>query len=117
MQSDPSKNPLLERARDALRLSVCRRCYQRWPGRFIDPRSPRACEPTCTIFENLPQLLVAASDSHAGLTADEIAQRYVCITCLASVSSTAEFCGDRITRTCPLSRYAADVLAALDAVQ
>jgi hypothetical protein len=103
-------------ARRALRLKVCQMCYQRWPGRLQNPLAPRACEPTCPIFASLPQLLIASVESPREMAADDVNRHYVCLTCQASASagdSAGDFCIDRFTRTCPLSRYGRDVLEVL----
>ena len=108
---------LLDQARQRLRVEVCPQCYQRWPGQLADPRQPRACEPTCTIFASMPQLLIAALECSPATTAESAVRRYVCMACLASPTSGTDFCSDRMTRTCPLSRYASQVLSLLKEVQ
>jgi hypothetical protein len=108
--------------RRALRLKVCQMCYQRWPGRLQNPLAPRACEPTCTIFANLQQLLIASVECPRETAPDDVIRHYVCPACQASApvagesagASAGDFCIDRLTRTCPLSRYGGDVLAVLE---
>ena len=60
------------------------------------------------------------------MAADDVIQKHVCAECQASPSAGApaagnsaagdsggDFCIDRLTRTCPLSRYGRDVLEVL----
>jgi hypothetical protein len=74
---------------------------------------PRSCEPTCTIFLGLPKLVGATAHGPLDESPDEAMQRVVCPTCHASASA-GEYCTDRMDRTCPLSRYSADVIQILE---
>jgi hypothetical protein len=58
------REPLLdadERARFGLRIAVCTRCSARPAGsEALGAASPRACEPACELFDQLPALLRTA---------------------------------------------------------
>jgi hypothetical protein len=101
----------------AIRARICTQCYQRPLGsEHLDSTKPRTCEPTCTIFLGLPKLIGAVAHGPLDEPADDAMQRLVCPTCHASASA-GDFCVDRLDRTCPLSRYGADVIRVLEDLQ
>jgi hypothetical protein len=104
--------------RRAIRASVCPTCYQRPAGSETDPpHVVRACEPLCPIFLNLPRLAeVAAVCAAAPVSFEQQVKELVCARCTLSPSS-GEYCSDYVARTCPLSRYARDVLQLIEMVQ
>jgi hypothetical protein len=106
-----------ELAHLAIRARICTTCYQRPEGsEKMDSTEPRSCEPTCTIFLGLPRLVGATTHGPLDGSADEAMQRLVCPTCHASASA-GDYCTDRLDRTCPLSRCAAQVLQILEDLQ
>jgi hypothetical protein len=101
-----------------IRARVCTQCYQRPPGSELDPPEvARNCEPTCPIFLNLRQLVdVAAVCGSAPASFEQSVKELICGRCTLAPSS-GEYCIEYMTRTCPLSRYAAEVIRLIDAVQ
>jgi hypothetical protein len=100
-----------------IRVKVCPQCYQR-PAASENwgPLHPRACEGTCTIFQNLPRLVGISSfvqDPKLGAYEDAVLT-HVCGHC--SVPTAGEFCVAHASRTCPLSRYLSDVLDVLNKI-
>ena len=94
----------IELTKAGLRARICTKCYQRPAGsESLDATIPRSCESICTIFVHLPQVVKAVVESAGELAPDEIMQSCVCPACTLSASA-GEFCADRLTRTCPLSR-------------
>jgi hypothetical protein len=101
----------------AIRARICVQCYQRPAGsEKMDSTEPRTCESTCTVFLGLPKLLGATAHGPLAESADEAMQRLICPACHASTSA-GEYCIDRLDRTCPLSRYGADVIRILEDLQ
>src|SRR4051812_32234034 len=50
-----------ERARRAVRMSICKRCPRRPRcSESLGADVPRACEASCSLFHNLPRLLQTA---------------------------------------------------------
>ena len=106
--------PTLEVAQSAIREKVCTRCYQRPAGsEKWDHTVERPCQPTCTIFAGLPNLLIAVRKAAADASPDQIMRAFVCPTCTASPTA-GDFCVEGAARTCPLSRYGGEVLQLLD---
>ena len=106
-----------ELAQLAIRSRICVECYQRPVGsERLGADQPRSCEPTCTIFLGLPKLIGATAHGPIEESADEAMEKHVCPRCHASPSA-GDFCTDRLDRTCPLSRYGADVLRILEDLQ
>lgn len=100
----------LELATMAIREKVCPICTHRPPhSETLPPTVARSCEPTCTIFLNLPQMLRAAGLADPAQSADDVLREYVCPACHASVSA-GDYCAEHVARTCPLSIYSAEVL-------
>jgi hypothetical protein len=106
-----------ELAKLAIRARICTECYQRpADSETLDSTDPRTCEPTCTIFVWLPKLLGATTHGALDESADEAMQRLVCPGCHVCPSA-GEYCIDRLDRTCPLSRYGAEVIRILEDLQ
>src|SRR5437764_12601914 len=102
-----------EVAQMAIRSRVCTKCYQRPEGsEHMGPSEPRKCEPGCTIFIGLPKLVGATTHGPLNESPDEAMQKRICPNCQAS-QSAGDYCIDRLDRTCPLSRYGAEVLQIL----
>ena len=103
----------LELAALAIREKVCPICTHRPPhSETLPPNVARTCEPTCTIFLNLPQMMRAAGIAAPSQSSDEVLREYVCPACHASVSA-GDYCAEHVARTCPLSIYSAEVLDVL----
>ena len=100
----------LELATMAVREKVCPICTHRPPhSETLPPTVARTCEPTCTIFLNLPQMLRAAGLADPSQSPDDVLRQFVCPACHASPSA-GDFCAEHLARTCPLSIYSAEVL-------
>ena len=101
-------------AKAAIRGTICSKCYQRPPGSEThDVLQPRLCEPACTIFVSLPRLLDHVEAETNASSPDEAIRTFICPTCAASPSA-GEYCPNHLFRTCPLSRYSADILRILE---
>lgn len=108
--------PAPELAQRAIRSRICVQCWQRPAGsESLPPTQPRSCEPACPIFENLPSLhrIARAIKDDSIAPYEQAMRRMICEQCEASPDS-GEFCGDRTTRSCPLSRYAGEVVDVLE---
>ena len=106
--------PSISLAEIAIRARICPKCYQRPVGsEELDALQARSCQQNCTIFQNLPKLTAALDVDTSRLDPDHVMLKFVCPTCHASTSA-GEFCADRLARTCPLSRYAGEVLEILE---
>jgi hypothetical protein len=100
----------------AVRATVCSQCYQRPIGsETLSPEEPRACEPTCTIFNNLARLKAIADRDDLPPWENLIKDR-ICQKCEDSPSA-GDYCAEGMTRTCPLSRYGGMVLEVLGKVK
>ena len=103
-----------ELAKLAIRTRICTKCYQRPPGsEQWSAAEVRPCQAACTIFLGLPKLIGATTHGPLDESPDEAMEKHVCPTCHASPSA-GDFCTDRLDRSCPLSRYGADVLQILE---
>ena len=106
---------MLEMTQRAVRSRICTQCYQRpHESEKLDAAIPRACEPQCTIFMNLPRIAAAvfarATDNRSG---DDVMRFLVCSEC-AACPSAGDYCSERLARTCPLSRYNGELLTILE---
>ncbi|HTL28656.1 MAG TPA: hypothetical protein VL282_05540 [Tepidisphaeraceae bacterium] len=105
--------PILELAQLAVREKICPICAHRPHGsETLGPTVARSCEPACTIFLNLAQMLRAAGLADPAASPDEVLRNYVCPACRASLSA-GDYCAEHLARTCPLSCYSAEVLEIL----
>ena len=103
----------------AVRGAVCPACYQRPPGsEKLANDVPRECQPTCPIFLNLPALYriaVHADTSQPG-SLERMIKQTICPGC--SVAPThGEFCAEFQARTCPLSRFSAEVVTLIETLR
>ena len=109
--------PLNDVARRLAREVACVRCYQRPPGsETLGPEAPRTCEAACPLFAHLPTLV--ALSGHVGDRpgdCETTVRLKVCGVCHLRPSS-GEYCAEYENRTCPLSRYADDVVTGLQRI-
>jgi hypothetical protein len=109
--------PIMDVLRRAIRAKVCTTCYQRPPGsEALASDVPRACEGLCPIFVSAPRLVnVAVICARAPVSYEQSLRDLVCARC--TIAPTAgDYCADFQARTCPLSRYAREVLAIIEQV-
>ncbi len=102
----------------SIRMRVCTKCYQRPAGSEREsPDVPRSCEQGCPIFMHLPRLVgIAKGNNESDLDAYEHEMReHICSTCEFSAGA-GELCPENLARTCPLRRYLADVVQAIESV-
>lgn len=104
-------------AQRAIRARVCPACHWKQPadGAWPDTSRGRPCERGCTVFINLPMLMrIAHNVDSPEMGAYEAAiNELVCQSCQSSPTS-GDFCADGATRSCPLSRYAGDIVDVLE---
>jgi len=105
---------LLDVAARAARERICTQCYQRPPGsESLHPDVPRVCEPKCPVFVHLPKLLKMAHEPAAQpASPEQIVRGAICQKCALSPTA-GDFCSEYFARTCPLSRYSADLISVL----
>ena len=97
-----------------VREVACTRCSDRPPGsESLGPEVARACEGACPLFFHLPTLVRLAPEvgDEPGAFEAAVTSR-VCGGCQLR-PTRGDFCADYLARTCPVSRYSGDVLAAL----
>lgn len=102
----------------AVRGTVCPACYQRPVGsETMGNDHPRSCQPQCPIFLNLPKLYkIAVHDVTHPEEMDKAIKETICPSC--AVSPTAgEFCPEFSARTCPLSRFSAEVVLLIETLR
>jgi hypothetical protein len=103
----------------AVRDKVCVTCYQRPPGSEKLPNGvARSCEGKCPIFYHLPALyrIAVHDDSPAPGAIEQAIRGRICRHC--SLAPTAgEECAEFSSRTCPLSRYGADVVGVIETLR
>lgn len=102
----------------AVRAKVCPDCYQRPMGsERLGPEVPRHCEPDCAVFVHLQQIeQILQNTRSASLAAYEKGIRdVICQKCHLS-DSAGDYCSQWLTRTCPLSRQAAEIVSVLENV-
>src|SRR5438045_3712902 len=98
--------------RRAIRARICTECYQRPPGsETLSADEPRVCEPRCPIFLNVHSLGLVArkTDGEALPNYEQHLRNAICQHCTTSITA-GDYCVERLTRSCPLSRYLYDVL-------
>jgi len=114
---------LLEVIRRAVRTEICPTCFKRGPledgtnSTTPSPQIARRCEPTCNIMLNLRPLQKLAQQSlhDDDLSLEDLILQNICQKCESDTTS-GDYCRDRTTRECPLSRYAFDVMNILEKV-
>lgn len=110
--------PVLTEAQRAIRGSICPTCPSRTVrGDEANCRLPRACEANCTLALFLPQLLAIAArtDLSEPGAIDAAVRKRICQQCPYSPSA-GDYCAERLTRTCPLSRHAERAVEVLEKV-
>jgi len=105
----------LEVTKRALRSEVCPQCIQRQPDGPWPLDQPRPCEGECTIFINLPQLLLVAREVKSPSIGpyEHAIQQLICQTCHSNPTA-GDYCAGRTLRECPLSRYGGLVVDVLE---
>ncbi|MBI1335546.1 MAG: hypothetical protein GC164_01135 [Phycisphaera sp.] len=109
-------HPPLEDARRAVRWIVCRSCaFRPHQSELLGPEEPRACEPGCQVFLNMPRIMemVATTADKSMVTYERIMRDRVCAKCQSSETS-GDYCGERSVAHCPLSMYARDVVSVIE---
>jgi hypothetical protein len=122
-QSDPAhgehrKLPLHVIVR-AIRGSVCTICYQRPLGSEKLPNSvARTCEAGCPIFFHLPALyrIAVHHDTSAPGALERAVRETICSGCHLAPTA-GEDCVEYATRTCPLSRFAAEIVTLIETLR
>ena len=110
--------PQIELARRALRGTICPTCYQRPPhSESLPPTVARSCEPQCPVFKYIDRLLVIAEASAAGSARhyERAIRDDICNKC-CTAPTAGDFCSEGLHSTCPLSRFAGQAVAVLQAL-
>jgi Na+-translocating ferredoxin:NAD+ oxidoreductase RnfC subunit len=101
----------LEVIQRGVREKICTICYQRPPGsEKLSHDTPRTCESGCTIFLNLHELSRIARHGENHKSDEHQVKECICQTCKVALTA-GDFCLERLTRACPLSRYQLDVVS------
>ena len=104
----------------SIRGAVCTTCYQRPHGsERLGPEVARPCEATCPIFVHLPALYRIAvhhDDIDAPGALDEAVRHTICGGCHLAPTA-GEDCVEFASRTCPLSRFAGEVVTLIEALR
>ena len=103
----------------AIRDSVCTICYQRPHGSEALPNSvARSCEAGCPIFFHLPALnrIAADQDTSAPGALDRAVKNTICGGCHLAPTA-GEDCVEFADRTCPLSRFAREVVTLIETLR
>jgi hypothetical protein len=102
-----------------VRDSVCTICYQRPHGSETLPNSvARSCEPGCPIFFHLPALyrIAVDMDTSAPGALDVAVKKTICSGCHLAPTA-GEDCVEFADRTCPLSRFAREVVTLIETLR
>ena len=111
--------PILTVVQRALRQRICASCYWRpADSEALGPKVARPCQPDCTIFIHLPKLLEIADRIHEPMLApyEHAMRELICNTTCEQSPTSGDYCAERTTVNCPLSRYATDVIDVLERV-
>ncbi len=103
----------------AIRGSVCTICYQRPPGSENFPNGvARSCEGHCPIFYHLPALyrIAVLDDTSAPGALENAVKRTICTGCHLAPTA-GEDCVEYADRTCPLSRFAGEVVTLIETLR
>ena len=103
----------------AVRGAVCTICYQRPQGSEALPTStPRTCEAGCPIFFHLPALyrIAAEQDTSAPGALDIAVKNTICGGCHLAPTA-GDDCVEFADRTCPLSRFAREVVTLIETLR
>ena len=115
--------PSPELARRALRATICPVCYQRPPhSESLTPAVPRSCEPACPVFRYAEDLRAIVHDLSVTNTgdvpgaADRAVRERIC-NGRCGAPGAGDCCPDALAEVCPLSRFAEQAVAVLQAMQ
>jgi len=103
----------------AIRGAICPLCYQRPHGsESLGNDVPRACQPHCPIFMNLPALyrIAVHDDTSAPGALETRIRESICPNCTLAPTH-GDFCAEFQNRTCPLSRFLIDVVLLIEALR
>ena len=109
----------LETIQRAIRGSVCTVCYQRPPGsENLSNGVARECEGGCPIFFHLPALyrIAVLDDTSAPGALENAVKRTICSGCHLAPTA-GEDCVEYADRTCPLSRFAGEVVMLIETLR
>ncbi|MCC6581285.1 MAG: hypothetical protein IT440_12690 [Phycisphaeraceae bacterium] len=110
------RSQVIERA---VRQRICTQCFNRPEGsETLGPDEPRPCQPNCTIFINLPRLVDVTQRVHSPSMSpyERVVGNEICETTCEASATSGDYCGERTTRACPLSRYMREVLETIERV-
>ena len=102
----------------ALRTNICRQCTDRPEGsETLPPSVARSCEPNCPIFINLEKLekVIQQVDAPTMGPYELLVQDVVCQYCRQSPTA-GDYCSERTTGHCPLTRNLQQVIDTLERV-
>jgi hypothetical protein len=103
----------------AVRGTVCRMCYQRPHGSERLPNTvARSCEPGCPLFFHLPALyrIAVHHDTGAPGSLELAVKATICSHCHLAPTA-GEDCAEFENRTCPLSRFAGEVVTLVETLR
>ena len=113
------RHPLtLDMLHRLIRATICPKCDARPKGSDSwGASAPRACEPACPLFIHLPGLTrIASFGAERGAPPpagyEDAIRETVCSACHLNPSA-GEYCHAFLARTCPVSVFGAEVIAAL----
>jgi hypothetical protein len=116
--SEHRKLPL-DTIQRAIRGAVCTTCYQRPHRSELLPNSvARTCESGCPIFLHLPALFRVAvdEDTSAPGALEAAVKNRICSGCHLAPTA-GDNCVEFADRTCPLSRFAAEVVTLIETLR
>jgi hypothetical protein len=103
----------------AIRGTVCTSCYQRPHGsEHLSNDVARSCEGACPIFFHLPALyrIAVHGDTEAPGALDDAVKRTICGRCHLAPTA-GDDCVEYADRTCPLSRFAREVVTLIETMR
>ena len=103
----------------AVRGSVCTTCYQRPRGSEALPNTvARSCEGSCPLFFHLPALyrIAVHHDTQAPGALECAVKQTICSHCHLAPTA-GEDCAEFENRTCPLSRFAGEVVTLIETLR
>ena len=113
------RNLSLDVVHRAIRGAVCTICYQRPRGSESLPTGvARSCEGGCPIFFHLPALyrIAVQEDTSAPGALEAAVKRTICNGCHLAPTA-GEDCVEFADRTCPVSRFAAEVVTLIETLR
>lgn len=110
--------PPLQTAQRLTRALICTKCPRRPAGgESLGPQDPRHCEPTCALFVYLPRLQeIAGQNDPVPGDYERSFRDLACRGCRLSPTA-GDYCTEYLTRACPLSLYAGEVIGALEGLR